>query len=91
MANRKDLKHRINCVCGELFAECVATSLYNNVKRDDDNVKALLTSILVVHSDYVRRISHVEPGMKPKVFFADLISHFNKQVSELSDQISNLG
>lgn len=89
MANKRVLKHRINCVCGELFAECVAASLYGG-KGEDDNVKALLASILVVHSDYVRRISHQEPGMKAKVFYADLISHFNQQVAELSDQIANL-
>lgn len=89
MANRRNLKHKINCVCGDLFAECVATSLYGG-KGDEETVKALLTSILVMHSDYVRRISHQEPGMSAKAFYADLTTHFNKQVSELTDQIANL-
>ena len=42
-------------------------------------------------SDYVRRVSHVEPGMKPKVFFKNLTTSFNKQVSEIVDQVVSLG
>ncbi len=88
MANRRDLKHAINNICGELFAECVAVSLYG--KGNKENSKALLTSILVINSDYIQRVSHQEPGMKAKSFYNDLIKNFNKQVGELSDQISNL-
>ena len=29
MPNRRDLKKTINYICSELFAECVAASLYN--------------------------------------------------------------
>lgn len=83
------MKHNISCVCGVLFAECVASSLYSG-KTDNENVKALLASILAMNSDYVKRVSHVEPGMKAKVFFADLHTHFSKQVSEMVDQIANI-
>ena len=79
MSNKRDLKRTINYICSDLFAECVAASLY-----------ALLTSILLVHSDYVRRISHPEPGIPQKKFYKILIEDFNKQVDELIDQIANL-
>jgi hypothetical protein len=54
-------------------------------------VEALLTSILTVHSNFISRISHPEPGMKPQKYFQDLKEDFNKQISEIIDQISNLG
>lgn len=88
MANKRNLKRNINYVCSELFSEVVAASYA--VKADEDNIKALLTSILVIHNDYVRRVSHVEPGMPAADFFKNLTASFNKQVSEIVDQISNI-
>ena len=89
MSNKRDLKRNVNYVCSELFSEVVAASMYSKVS--DEDVKALLASILVIHNDYVRRVSHVEPGMKPKVFFKNLTTSFNKQVSEIVDQVVSLG
>ena len=88
MANKRILKRKINYVCSELFSEVVAASY--SIKADEENVKALLTSILVIHNDYIRRVSHVEPGMPATKLFKDLITQFNKQVSEIIDQISNI-
>ena len=87
MSNKKKKKKKINYVCSELFSEVVAASY--SIKADEENVKALLTSILVIHNDYIRRISHVELRMPASEFFKDLITKFNKQVSEIIDQISN--
>ena len=42
------------------------------------------------HNDFVCRISHPEPGMEPKKYFADLTKNFNSQISEIVDQIANL-
>ena len=89
MTNKKDLKRTINYICSELFAECVAASLYEG-KPDQSDVQSLLSTILKVHSDYIRRISHPEKGMPAKVFYKDLVTHFNKRVSEIIDQIGNL-
>lgn len=89
MSNKKDLKKTINYICSELFAECVAASLYNG-KPNEDSVNALLSSILMIQNDYVRRISHPEPGMRPKDYFKDVIDNFNKQTSEIIDQIASL-
>lgn len=47
MAKRKDLKKNINYICSELFAECVALSLYKlNVKQED--IDNLMTRILLM-------------------------------------------
>ena len=89
MSNKKDLKKTINYICSELFAECVAASLYNG-KPNEDSVNALLSSILMIQNDYVRRISHPEPGMRPKDYFKDVIDNFNKQTSEIIDKIASL-
>ncbi len=89
MANKRDLKRTIHYICGELFAECVAASLYNGSPAQED-VDGILSSIVMVHSDYINRISHPEPGIKPKVFFKRMAGDFNKHVSEIIDQINNL-
>ena len=90
MSNKRDLKKSINYICSELFAECVAASLYNG-NPSEDSANAILTSIMMVQNNYVRRISHPEPGMDSTKYFKDLIGNFNKQVSEIVDQIAALG
>ena len=89
MANKRNLKKEINYVCSELFAECVATSLYSN-NSDEANVDSFLTSLMRTHSDYIMRVSHPEPGMKAKDYYKALITSFNNDVNDLVDQISNL-
>lgn len=89
MANKRKLKKTINNICGELIAECVAASLYNGEKTADD-AASVIKSIISVHDNYTRRISHPEPGMPAKIYFKDLIDKFNLEVSELIDQICNL-
>ena len=78
MTNKRNLKRTINYICSELFAECVA---------DEENVNAMLTAILAIQSNYVRRISHPEPGMLAKAYYRDLIDKFNKETGEIIDQI----
>ena len=86
MANKKSLKHVINLVCEELFAEAVAASLYGNDVQAS-NAEAVLSSIVLMHSNYISRISHIEPGIKPKAYFKDLREKFGAQVSNILDQI----
>ena len=89
MSNKRDLKRTINYICGDLFTEGIAASLYGE-NRDNDNTEAILTSILVMHSNYIRRVSHVQPGMPAKVYFNDLKDKFSKEVNEIVDQLNNL-
>ena len=55
MANKRTLKRNINLFCGDLFAECLAASLYGQNK---DSAKALIFSTLKMQDDFIRRISH---------------------------------
>ena len=90
MANKRDLKRTINYITSELFAETVAASLYNG-KPSQEDVDGILSSIVMVNSDFIKRVSHPEPGLKPGTYYQNLIHDFNKQVSEIIDQISNMG
>ncbi len=90
MSNKRILKRKINDICSELFADCIASSLYGDQKRSEQEIKELLTSILRIHSDFISRISHPQPAMSPKKYFKKLIDDFNKQVDEIIDQISSV-
>ncbi|MBP7856932.1 MAG: hypothetical protein KAZ98_03550 [Prevotella sp.] len=90
MATKRDLKRNINYICSDLFAESVAASLYGSLKNEE-NLNALLSTIIVVRNDFVKRISHPEPGIKAKLYYQKLIADFNQQVSDIIDQIGALG
>ena len=89
MANKRSLKYAINAICEELFAECIAASLYGADNHKDD-AEALLFSILKTQSDFVARVSHPEPGLTAKAYYKDLCEKFSAQISELVDQVNAL-
>ncbi len=89
MANKRQIKQYINVSCADLFAECIAASLYSS-KANEENVEALLHSIIKMESDFICRVSHPEPGMKAKVYFNDLLTKFHASATEIIDQINNL-
>lgn len=90
MAKKRDLKRTINYVCNDLFAETIAATLYGNT-IDSAAADNLLTTIIATRNDFISRISHPEPGMKPKVYYTHVINGFNAQVSDIIDKIGNLG
>ena len=90
MANKRNLKRAVNNICSEILAECMAISLYSD-EANAQNAETLLSSVLRINCDFIARISHPEPGMPQKVYYKNLIEQFNKQVTELIDQISSLG
>ena len=90
MANKRELKKRINFVCGGLFAECVAAYTFGSREDKKENVRVLLGSIIHMHSDYIMRVSHPEPGMKPKAYYNNLVDSFYKEVNDVVDRISNM-
>ena len=89
MANKRNVKKEINYICSELFAEGVATALYSN-NSDQANLDTLLKSLMSMHSDYIMRVSHPEPGMKAKEYYKALVESFNNDVNDFVDQIGNL-
>lgn len=90
MANKRQLKQTINYICSELFAEAVASSLYSTAVNKE-SAESMLSTILVTRNDFVKRISHPQPGMEPKKYYKTLINDFNQRASDIIDQISSLG
>lgn len=89
MSNKRELKKKINCTCGDLFAECIATSLYTGAPKKED-VDAILQLIIRINDDFVCRVSHPEPGMPAKRYYSAVETDFTKSVIEIIDQIGNL-
>ena len=87
MTNKRTLKKAINMICEELFAEGVAISLYG--PRPKKDVEALLFSIVKMQNNYIKRVSHPEPGMSAKTYYKDLRENFSAQVSEILDQLNS--
>ncbi len=88
MASKRNLKKKVNFIYSKLLAECVAKSLYSDA-QDKDEAKALLQSVMMANRDFVCRISHIEPGMTAKKYFADFKKKYSEQINELVDQIAN--
>ena len=88
MSNKRDLKRSINVICDELFAECVAASLYGGA-NEKANVESLLLSVAAMRDDFISRLSHPEPGVPQKAYFRKVIAVFTEQVNELADHINN--
>ncbi len=86
MAKKRNLKRNIHLICDDLFAECVAASLYG---QNRDSAESLIYSTIKLQRDFISRVSHPEPGMKASVYFKKLKEDFINQVSEIDDQISN--
>lgn len=89
MANKRTLKRAINLICEDLFAECIAASLYGPAGKDD-NYQAVLYQIIKVQRNYVNRVGHPEPGMKAANYYKDLREKFNAEVDDIIGQINNL-
>ena len=87
MANKRVLKRTINYICDEIFADCIACSLYSNNR---DSAEALIYSAITVRNDFIRRISHPEPGMPAKKYFKTLREDFAAHASDIADQLNNL-
>ena len=85
--NKRKLKKRINLICETLFADCVAVSLYGP-EDNKENMEALLFTIVKMQNHFTTRISHPEPGIKPKVYFRDLHEKFGAQVNNILDQVN---
>jgi hypothetical protein len=87
MTNKRTLKRAIHLICEDLFAEAIALSLYG-AKAQQQSATDLLYSIAKLEDEYVCRISHPEPGMKPSDYYKDLREKFSAQVNDIIDQMN---
>ncbi len=84
MANRKQLKKSVKSISADLFADCVALSMCQQADRE--TLEQLMKEILVIHDEYVARISHTEKGSE-KEFYKKFKTEFTQKVNELNDRI----
>mgnify|MGYP007069952119 CR=1 FL=1 len=87
MVNKRTLKKSINIICEEIIAECLAASLYGHNK---DHAEALIYCTVKMQDNFIRRVSHPEPGMKARKYYNDLREKFAAQAGEIIDQLTNL-
>ena len=87
MANKRSLKKIIHLVCEDLFAEAIALSLYGTGEQQE-SAHALLFSIVKLEDDFIRRISHPEPGMDANDYFINLRERFSAEVNDIVDQMN---
>lgn len=87
MASRRNLKKNVNYIAGELFAECLVSSM--SEKADKKKADEILTQILLMQDEFISRISHTEPG-NVKGFYKKFRSDFNAKVDEIVDAIAKL-
>ena len=87
MTNKRTLKKGINVICDSLYAECIAVSLYGP-EESQKNVENAFQAVMKIQRHYLSRVSHPEPGIKPKAYFKDLREKFGKEVTEILDQIN---
>lgn len=85
---RKDLKKKVNYLCGELMAEAVALLHYGNPANQDD-VDNVMLNILSMQNDLICRLSHIEPG-STKLFFKKFNEDMANHTDEIIDQIKAL-
>lgn len=86
---RRELKKVINAITESIISDCLATSLYGP-KHLRQQAGDMLPNLLRMQRDYTCRISHVEPGMKAKVYFKDLKTSLAKELTALADQLGHL-
>ena len=82
MAKRRNLKKSINNITGELLLECV-------IRPQSKEIDDIMINILNTQDEFIRRISHTEPG-NVKGFYKKLIEDYNKKVNEIIDALEKL-
>jgi hypothetical protein len=85
MAKRRELKKNVNYIASELFTEC----FLHNSESNKDKVDELLMRILLLQNEFLKRISHTEPGAAKK-FYRKFNADFKKEVNELINAITEL-
>lgn len=84
MASRRTLKKAINNICSDLFADCVVLSMCE--QGNAQQLQELMERTLVLHQEYISRISHAEKGNE-KAYFKQLCDEFTQKANALSEEI----
>ena len=88
MASRRQLKKDINYIVGDLFSETLVLSMLKPAVSQE-KVDSLLREILELQSEFVRRISHTEPG-NVKAYYKKLRTNFDEAVNNIFLKLKEL-
>lgn len=88
MASRRKLKKAVGYILGELLTEAMVFKAYiPNV--DVDKANLLMTKIINTNNEFIKRISHTEPG-SVKLFYKKFGIDFNTAINEILDELNEL-
>lgn len=85
MANKRDLKKKINEICSILYARC-STIEQPVVKSQVTEVEGIVKSILFLQ-DKMLTTCNKAPRKGGKSYFKKELSYFKERLIELSDQV----
>ena len=78
MANRRRLKKEINNICSDLMLAIVL----QDKPQSTEKLESIVEEILALNVEFVKRISHTEPG-SVRLFYAKLRQEFSEKVRNI--------
>ena len=85
MANRRRLKKAINNICSDLML--VNVVVLQDKPQLTEKLESIEQEILALNVDFVKRISHTEPG-SVRLFYAKLRQEFSEKVQSIYAKLS---
>jgi hypothetical protein len=83
MANRRRLKKEINNICSDLMLAIVL----QDKPQSTEKLESIVEEILALNVEFVKRISHTEPG-SVRLFYAKLRQEFSEKVRNIYGLLS---
>jgi hypothetical protein len=83
MANRRRLKKEINNICSDLMLAIVL----QDKPQSTEKLESIVEEILALNVEFVKRISHTEPG-SVRLFYAKLRQEFSEKVQNIYGLLS---
>lgn len=85
MANRRRLKKEINNICSDLMLAIVL----QDKPQSTEKLESIVEEILALNVEFVKRISHTEPG-SVRLFYAKLRQEFSEKVQNIYGLLSQV-
>lgn len=84
-------KRRLKKIVNAAMCDLLTCTIAINMTKEADSAKIceVQEDILRVYNDYVKRLSHVEPG-STKLFFKKYYEGLNQEIKSITDKISAL-
>lgn len=89
MASKRNLKKQVNYIINELFTECLVRKVLFPKEENIKILDELLEKLQAIHSEFIGRLSHVEPG-NTKGFYKKFHEDFNREMNAVIESITQL-